>query len=114
MQPMRIIKKYPNRRLYDTTQGAYITLDDVRQFVLDRIDFQIIDARTQKDITQPTLFQIIMEQEASATPLFTTPLLLDMIRFYHEKSQHWLTQFQQQWDLYQQMMKKMWSMDDKK
>ncbi len=109
MQPVRIIKKYPNRRLYDTTEGCYITLEDIKKFVLDRTEFQVIDVRDKKDITQNTLLQIILEQEASNTPLFTTPILLDMIRFYHEKSQHWLSQFQNQWLTYQEMVKKMWS-----
>lgn len=96
MTAIRIIKKYPNRRLYDTELGAYITLDDVKQLVFDRVDFKIVDARTDKDLTQGTLLQIISEQEAGSTPIFTTPLLLELIRSYHEKSQNLFTQYLEQ------------------
>ena len=119
MPDTRIIKKYPNRRLYDTTLGAYITLADIKKLVLTHVDFQIIDAHTQKDITQNTLMQIISEQEMTSTPIFTTALLQYFIRFYHEKSQHVLGQFleqaitvfikqkdffQTQWGAYQQFL----------
>lgn len=115
---MRIIKKYPNRRLYDTKLNTYITLDDVKKLVLEHEDFQIIDTRTKKDLTQNTLLQIISEQEATSTPIFTTSVLQDFIRFYHEKSQTILSQyleqaldlfihqkefFQNQWVSYQQL-----------
>lgn len=96
MQTRRIIKKYPNRRLYDTTLCAYITLEDIKKLVFDHVDFQVIDARTKKDLTQSTLLQIITEQEATNTPIFTTPLLQDIIRFYHEKSQTLLSEYLQQ------------------
>lgn len=96
MSDIRIIKKYPNRRLYDTEIGAYITLDAIKQLVLDRINFQVIDARSQKDLTQSTLLQIISEQEATATPLFSTSLLQDFIRSYHQKSQHVFTEYLEQ------------------
>jgi polyhydroxyalkanoate synthesis repressor PhaR len=92
----RIIKKYPNRRLYDTTLRTYITLDDVKNLVFDHVQFQIIDARSNKDLTQSTLLQIISEQEASSTPIFTSEILQDLIRFYHEKSQHLFTQYLEQ------------------
>lgn len=96
MPKTRIIKKYPNRRLYDTERGCYITLQEIKDYVLQRIDFTIIDARSKKDLTQSTLLQIISEQEATSTPLFTTSLLQDFIRFYHEKSQSLLTQYLEQ------------------
>jgi polyhydroxyalkanoate synthesis repressor PhaR len=96
MTPLRIIKKYPNRRLYDTERGVYITLDDIKQLVLDRVDFQVLEARTNKDLTQSTLLQIISEHEASSTPLFTTSILRDFIRFYHEKSQTLFSQYLEQ------------------
>lgn len=116
----RLIKKYPNRRLYDTTIGAYITLNDVRQLVIDHISFKIIDAKTQQDLTQSTLLQIIAEQENSSTPIFTNELLQDFIRAYHEKSQSIFTQYleqtmqlflqqkdylRKQWESYQQLLK---------
>lgn len=93
---MRIIKKYPNRRLYDTTIGAYITLTDIKKLVFERIEFQVIDARTKKDLTQNTLLQIITEEETSQQPIFTTAMLQDFIRFYNEHSQHLLSQYLQQ------------------
>lgn len=96
MDTKRIIKKYPNRRLYDTSLGMYIKLDDIKQLVFEHIDFQVIDARTKKDLTQSTLLQIISEQEASSNPIFTTAMLQDFIRFYHEKSQHALTKYLEQ------------------
>lgn len=92
----RVIKKYPNRRLYDTALGIYITLEDVKQLVFDHVDFKVIDARTKKDITQNTLLQIITEQEATSTPIFTNAMLQDLIRFYHEKSQTILSQYLEQ------------------
>lgn len=109
---MRIIKKYPNRRLYDTTLGAYITLEDVKTLVLACEDFQVIDARTHKDLTQSTLLQIIAEQESSSTPIFTTSILQDFIRFYHEKSQNLFTEYlEQAMNLYihqKDFLKKQW------
>lgn len=119
MTETRIIKKYANRRLYDTSRGAYITLDDVKQLVYDQVDFQVVDARSHKDLTQSTLLQIIAEQEASHTPIFTTPILQQFIRFYQEKSQSLLTRYledmmksflqqknvlQQQWATYQHLL----------
>jgi polyhydroxyalkanoate synthesis repressor PhaR len=87
MSDIRIIKKYPNRRLYDSTVNAYITLDDIKQLVIDRVEFQVVDAKTGKDITQTTLLQIITESEMGATPIFTSDMLQNFIRFYHDKSQ---------------------------
>jgi len=82
MSEPRIIKKYPNRRLYDTTISSYITLEDVKRLVVEQVVIKVIDARSQDDITHSTLLQIIIEQEESGPPLFTTPILQQMIRFY--------------------------------
>lgn len=90
---LRIIKKYPNRRLYDTEQGCYITLEDIKQHVLDRIEFRVIDTRTEEDITQSTLLQIITERETSTNPIFTIEVLQNLIRFYHEKTQNMVSQY---------------------
>jgi len=78
----RLIKKYPNRRLYDTKTSAYITLSDVKDLVLARESFNVLDAKTGEDITRSILLQIILEEEAAGVPLFTTDLLAQMIRFY--------------------------------
>lgn len=96
MSTVRIVKKYPNRRLYDTELGTYITLEDIKKLVIQHTDFCVIDARTKKDLTQNTLLQIITEQEATSTPLFTTAILQDFIRFYNEKSQHTVSQYLEQ------------------
>jgi polyhydroxyalkanoate synthesis repressor PhaR len=82
MTEQRIIKKYPNRRLYDTAISSYITLEDVKRLVLEQTAIKVIDARTQNDITHNTLLQIIMEQEEQGPPLFSNEVLQQMIRFY--------------------------------
>lgn len=78
----RLIKKYPNRRLYDTQTSAYITLADVKQLVLDNEDFRVIDAKSEEDLTRSILLQIILEAEASGAPLFSSQMLSQLIRFY--------------------------------
>lgn len=78
----RLIKKYPNRRLYDTQTSTYITLADVKQLVLDIEDFKVVDAKTGADLTRSILLQIILEEEAGGAPLFTAAMLSQIIRFY--------------------------------
>lgn len=78
----RLIKKYPNRRLYDTQTSAYITLSDVKQLVLDLQDFKVTDAKSNEDLTRSILLQIILEEEAGGTPLFSAGTLSQIIRFY--------------------------------
>jgi polyhydroxyalkanoate synthesis repressor PhaR len=78
----RVIKKYPNRRLYDTDTSAYITLSEVRQLVMDGEAFVVSDAKTAEDLTRSILLQIILEQEANGSPMFTAPVLSNIIRFY--------------------------------
>lgn len=78
----RLIKKYPNRRLYDTRTSSYITLADVKELVLNHEDFQVVDAKTNEDLTRSILLQIILEEEAGGAPMFTSDLLAHMIRFY--------------------------------
>ncbi len=78
----RVIKKYPNRRLYDTAESKYVTLNDVRKLVLDGISFCVIDKKSGDDITRNILLQIIIEQEDEGEPLFTTDVLEQLIGFY--------------------------------
>ena len=78
----RLIKKYPNRRLYDTQTSAYITLADVKQLVLDNEDFRVIDAKSDEDLTRSILLQIILEEETGGMPIFSTQMLAQLIRFY--------------------------------
>lgn len=78
----RLIKKYPNRRLYDTQTSAYITLVDVKQLVLANETLQIVDAKSGEDITRSVLLQIILEEEAGSMPMFSANALAQIIRFY--------------------------------
>ncbi|HEY9281080.1 MAG TPA: polyhydroxyalkanoate synthesis repressor PhaR [Eoetvoesiella sp.] len=80
--PVRLIKKYPNRRLYDTKTSAYITLADVKQLVLDNEGFQIIDVKSNEDLTRSILLQIILEEESGGVPMFSATALSQIIRFY--------------------------------
>jgi polyhydroxyalkanoate synthesis repressor PhaR len=95
MSEPRVIKKYPNRRLYDTAASKYITLDDVRRLVLDGLEFVVRDAKTDEDITRPVLLQIIAEQEEAGQPIFTTPILTQIIRFYGDAVQGLASEFLQ-------------------
>ena len=79
---MRIIKKYPNRRLYDTEISKYITLEDVKKLVLDGIEFCVKDVKSEEDLTRSILLQIIAEQEHDGKPIFNAPMLTQLIRFY--------------------------------
>ena len=79
---IRTIKKYPNRRLYDTANSGYITLADVKQMVLENIDFHVVDAKSGSDLTRAILLQIILEEETGGVPMFSTAMLANLIRFY--------------------------------
>ncbi len=78
----RLIKKYPNRRLYDTQTSSYITLADVKELVVKEESFQVVDAKTNEDLTRSILLQIILEEENAGTPMFTHDVLTQLIRFY--------------------------------
>ena len=80
--PERIIKKYPNRRLYDTFESRYITLQEVKDLVLEEDPFQVVDQKTGEDITRSILLQIILDQESDTNPLFSNDNLKRFIRFY--------------------------------
>src|SRR5262245_29619658 len=79
---LRLIKKYPNRRLYDTKTSSYITLADVKQMVLKQEEFQVVDAKSGDDLTRQILLQIILEEESGGAPMFSSDLLSQMIRSY--------------------------------
>jgi polyhydroxyalkanoate synthesis repressor PhaR len=78
----RVLKKYPNRRLYDTQDSSYITLADVKQMVLGGTDFEVRDAKSGEDITRSILLQIILEEETGGMPMFSSQMLAQIIRFY--------------------------------
>jgi polyhydroxyalkanoate synthesis repressor PhaR len=79
---VRTIKKYPNRRLYDTETSSYITLADVKKLVLENVEFKVEDAKSKDDLTRSILMQIILEEESSGSPMFTSDSLSQIIRFY--------------------------------
>ena len=87
MSATRIIKKYPNRRLYDTEISSYITIEDVRQLIVDGETFEVRDAKTGEDLTRQVLLQIITEHEQDGQPMLSTQLLSQMIRFYGDSLQ---------------------------
>jgi polyhydroxyalkanoate synthesis repressor PhaR len=78
----RLIKKYPNRRLYDTQTSSYITLTDVKQLVLGNEEFTVVDAKTDEDLTRSILLQIILEEESNGSPMFSSGALAQIIRYY--------------------------------
>ncbi|MES2932498.1 MAG: polyhydroxyalkanoate synthesis repressor PhaR [Pseudomonadota bacterium] len=78
----RLIKKYPNRRLYDTQTSSYITLTDVKQLVLANEEFMVVDAKSNDDLTRSILMQIILEEEANGEPMFSSVALSQIIRYY--------------------------------
>lgn len=82
MSEPRVIKKYPNRRLYDTVESRYITLADIRRLVIEKIDFVVVDKKTQEDITRSILLQVISEQEHQGEPLMSQDFLSQIIRSY--------------------------------
>lgn len=87
MTKTRIIKKYPNRRLYDTDISSYITIEDVRQLIVDGEDFEVRDAKSGDDLTRQVLLQIIAEQEQDGQPMLSTQLLSQIIRLYGDSLQ---------------------------
>lgn len=96
MNQRRIIKKYANRRLYDTKASKHVTLANLRQMIVDGIDIQILEDTSGDDITRPLLLQIISEQEQSAgQPILTEELLAQLIRFYGNPMQGMMAQYLQ-------------------
>lgn len=87
MAAKRVIKKYPNRRLYDTEISSYITIEDVRQLIVDGEDFEVRDAKTGEELTRQVLLQIISEHEGDGQPMLSTQLLSQIIRFYGDSLQ---------------------------
>lgn len=90
---MRVIKKYPNRRLYDTEKSSYITLAEVHKIIKSGKDFKVVDADSGEDITRSILVQIIIDQENGETPIFTTDMLTKFIRFYDDAAQNLFGEF---------------------
>lgn len=93
MSDLRIIKKYPNRRLYDTEISSYITIEDVRQLILDGENFEVRDAKSGDDLTRQVLLQIIAEHEQDGQPMLSTQLLSQIIRFYGDSLQGFMATY---------------------
>jgi polyhydroxyalkanoate synthesis repressor PhaR len=104
----RIIKKYPNRRLYDTELSKYVTLANLRKLIHDELDFKVLDSQSGEDITRSILIQIITEQEAGSEALFSTEMLTEIIRNYdeavHDVFQSYLDQSMQAFTEQQQFL----------
>ena len=83
----RLIKKYPNRRLYDTQTSTYVTLSDIKNLVMGNEVFKVVDAKTEEDLTRNILLQIILEEEAGGAPVFSSQMLSQIIRFYGNSMQ---------------------------
>ena len=92
----RIIKKYPNRRLYDTEESRYITLADIRRLVLEKIDFVVIDKKSQEDITRGILLQVISDQEDHGDPVMSQDFLAQVIRSYGSSMQSMMSSYLEQ------------------
>ena len=92
----RVIKKYPNRRLYDTVESRYITLADIRRLVMDKVDFVVIDKKTQEDITRSILLQVIAEQEHTGEPMMSQDFLSQVIRSYGGAMQNFVGSYLEQ------------------
>ncbi len=93
MEKERVIKKYPNRRLYDPAISAYVTLEDIRRLVKEDVKFRVVDAKTDEDITRGLLLQVILEQEALGRPIFTQEILEQIIRTYGDAMQGFMTTY---------------------
>ena len=89
----RVIKKYPNRRLYDTNTSTYITLGEIKRLVMDSQDFVVTDAKTGDDLTRSMLLQIILEEEAAGAPMFSEAVLANIIRFYGHAMQGFMGKY---------------------
>jgi polyhydroxyalkanoate synthesis repressor PhaR len=90
---VRVLKKYPNRRIYDTHQSAYINLDDVKKMVLDGIDFKVVDSKSNTDLTRSVLLQLIIEQESESNPLFSAENLKSFIHYYDQNQQQLFSEY---------------------
>ena len=107
-EPARLIKKYPNRRLYDTKTSMYITLADVKKLVVGGEEFQVVDAKSGEDLTRSILLQIILEEETAGVPMFSSDILTQFIRSYGNAMQGMLgTYLERNMQLFGEIQKSM-------
>ncbi len=103
----RVIKKYQNRRLYDLMTSTYVVLEDVKQMIMDGEIIQVIDVKSEQDVTRTVLMQVILEEELNGVPIFSNDFLFQVIRFYGKAFQSSLSPFLEQGvDLFRRMQKK--------
>ena len=96
MSNERVIKKYANRRLYDSTGSRHVTLDDIRKMIVSGDKVKVIDDKSGEDLTRAVLLQVISEQEQFGTPVLSMELLESIIRFYGNPGQEMLTRYMEQ------------------
>jgi polyhydroxyalkanoate synthesis repressor PhaR len=96
MQPERLIRKYTNRRLYDTVASRHVTLDDLRKLIVAGDKIKVIDDKSGEDLTRSVLLQIIAEQEHGGSPVLGSELLEMVIRFYGRPAQALLSRYLEQ------------------
>lgn len=107
---LRIIKKYQNRRLYDTATSTYIILEDIKQMIIEGDTVKVIDVKSDKEVTRSVLLQIILDEEANATPIFSNDFLLQIIKFYGKAFQPAISPFLEQGiDMLKQTQKKFYT-----
>ncbi|MCC6473903.1 MAG: polyhydroxyalkanoate synthesis repressor PhaR [Burkholderiales bacterium] len=107
-EAVRLVKKYPNRRLYDTRTSAYITLADVKELVLKHEEFQVVDAKSGEDLTRSILLQIILDEESGGQPMFSSDVLSQLIRFYGNAMQGMMGSYlQRNIELFNELQKRM-------
>lgn len=92
----RLIKKYPNRRLYDTETSKYITLANLKDLMVSGAVIRVVDSNSDEDLTRSILMQIIMEAEAAGEPIFSTVMLQQLIRFYGSPLQSMFTRYMEE------------------
>ena len=108
MATVRIIKKYPNRRLYDTQLSRYVTVADVRQLVMQGEEFRVVDSSDKEDITRSILLQIMLDEETGGEPLFSAKMLSQLIRFYGGSWQGMFTRYlEESLDLFAKQQQRM-------
>ena len=106
----RVLKKYQNRRLYDTATSTYVVLDDIKQMIMDGDDIKVIDVKTEVDVTRGVLLQIVLEEEASSSPILSNEFIVQIIRFYGKAFQTAISPFLEQgMDLLRQTQKRFYA-----
>ena len=88
-----VIRKYANRRLYDTNESRYVTIDDLKLMVKNSLDFRVVDVTNGEDLTRFTLVQIILEIESEGHKLLPIGVLQQLIRFYGDKMEPILSRY---------------------